>query len=382
MTTEQTASGPAARACPGAPAQRRPADPGDGRRPRRGLAPDGLQRPAPPRPAGPGHPREGPRGGPGDRLPAVPARPAAGHPPRPGDRRARRPAAGRHLRDGARRLLPRPGRGRRAQRQPGRALPAAGRTRPPSSPWSRTCSAAARPTRVVLTATNAHGRPARPTSSARASPSAPSAARGAWTSRPTTGSTWTARTGRAWPWRTCSPPDAAGSGSWAGRTTPRPAATVVAAGTRRSARPASPAPAPRPRARTTRPPPRPVTAALLAGEDAPDALVCASDTLALGAHRAVLAAGADVRVVGFDATPVAAALGLPSVAQPMRGVAHACLELPAPPPGRGRPAGPRRAARAVARAAHLAHRDHPTAPPGDPAPTAPPHVHHEGVTPP
>lgn len=69
------------------------------------------------------------------------------------------------------------------------------------------------------------------------------------------------------------------------------------------------------------------TARLLAGDDPPDALVCASDSLALGAHRAVLAAGADVLVVGFDATPVAAALGLASVAQPVNEAAHACLEL-------------------------------------------------------
>ena len=47
-------------------------------------------------------------------------------------------------------------------------------------------------------------------------------------------------------------------------------------------------------------------AELLARPDAPDAIVCASDTLALGAHRATLAAaggGAPVTVVGFDATP-------------------------------------------------------------------------------
>ncbi len=35
----------------------------------------------------------------------------------------------------------------------------------------------------------------------------------------------------------------------------------------------------------------------------------------------------DVVVVGFDATPVAAALGLASVAQPVREAAHTCLEL-------------------------------------------------------
>jgi DNA-binding LacI/PurR family transcriptional regulator len=37
--------------------------------------------------------------------------------------------------------------------------------------------------------------------------------------------------------------------------------------------------------------------------------------------------GDRVTVVGFDATPVAAALGLPSVAQPIDQVAHLCIEL-------------------------------------------------------
>lgn len=56
--------------------------------------------------------------------------------------------------------------------------------------------------------------------------------------------------------------------------------------------------------------------------------MCASDTLALGAHRAALAAGGDpATVVGFDATPVAAALGLASVAQPIDEVAHLCIDL-------------------------------------------------------
>ncbi|RYC07381.1 LacI family DNA-binding transcriptional regulator [Nocardioides zhouii] len=71
-------------------------------------------------------------------------------------------------------------------------------------------------------------------------------------------------------------------------------------------------------------------AELLGRPDAPDAIVCASDTLALGAHRAALAAagaGAPVTVVGFDATPVAAALGLASVAQPIDQVAHLCIDL-------------------------------------------------------
>jgi DNA-binding LacI/PurR family transcriptional regulator len=69
---------------------------------------------------------------------------------------------------------------------------------------------------------------------------------------------------------------------------------------------------------------------LLARRDAPDAIVCASDTLALGAHRAALAASGDrslVSVVGFDATPVADALGLASVAQPIDQAAHLCIDL-------------------------------------------------------
>jgi DNA-binding LacI/PurR family transcriptional regulator len=69
---------------------------------------------------------------------------------------------------------------------------------------------------------------------------------------------------------------------------------------------------------------------LLGRPGAPDAIVCASDTLALGAHRAALAAagpGAPVTIVGFDATPVAAALGLASVAQPIDQVAHLCIDL-------------------------------------------------------
>jgi DNA-binding LacI/PurR family transcriptional regulator len=70
-----------------------------------------------------------------------------------------------------------------------------------------------------------------------------------------------------------------------------------------------------------------VAADLLARVPDLDGLVCASDTLALGAYRAAGAAGRDVTVVGFDATPVAAALGLPSVAQPIREVAHTCLDL-------------------------------------------------------
>nr|WP_279589120.1 substrate-binding domain-containing protein [Frigoribacterium endophyticum] len=55
-----------------------------------------------------------------------------------------------------------------------------------------------------------------------------------------------------------------------------------------------------------------------------DAVVCASDTLALGASTVV---GPRVRVVGYDDTPVAAALGFSSVQQPLEEVATAALEL-------------------------------------------------------
>ena len=56
----------------------------------------------------------------------------------------------------------------------------------------------------------------------------------------------------------------------------------------------------------------------------PDAVVCASDFLALGAR---LALGAAVPVIGYDDTPVARALGFASVAQPLEEVAAAVLEL-------------------------------------------------------
>jgi DNA-binding LacI/PurR family transcriptional regulator len=59
-----------------------------------------------------------------------------------------------------------------------------------------------------------------------------------------------------------------------------------------------------------------------------DAIVCASDTLALGAHLAASHAGVpDLFVVGFDNTPVAEALGIPSVEQRPERVAEAVLDL-------------------------------------------------------
>ena len=56
----------------------------------------------------------------------------------------------------------------------------------------------------------------------------------------------------------------------------------------------------------------------------PEAVVCASDSLALGAR---LALGPEVPVIGYDDTPVSRALGFASVAQPLDGVAAAVLEL-------------------------------------------------------
>ncbi len=59
-----------------------------------------------------------------------------------------------------------------------------------------------------------------------------------------------------------------------------------------------------------------------------DAMVCASDTLAIGAHLALAAAGrSEIPVIGFDNTPVAEALGLSSVEQEPEHVADAVLNL-------------------------------------------------------
>jgi DNA-binding LacI/PurR family transcriptional regulator len=55
------------------------------------------------------------------------------------------------------------------------------------------------------------------------------------------------------------------------------------------------------------------------------AVVCASDTLALGVHESALREGVLVDVVGFDDTPVASALGISSVAQPLSDVAAAVM---------------------------------------------------------
>lgn len=56
------------------------------------------------------------------------------------------------------------------------------------------------------------------------------------------------------------------------------------------------------------------------------ALVCASDSLALGASEHFTEPGTPfVPVIGFDDTPVARALGLSSIAQPVEEAAHHCV---------------------------------------------------------
>ncbi|WP_031272876.1 LacI family DNA-binding transcriptional regulator [Curtobacterium sp. B8] len=67
-----------------------------------------------------------------------------------------------------------------------------------------------------------------------------------------------------------------------------------------------------------------VVAAALQGGTVFDAVVCASETLALGARFAL---GAEVPVVGYDDTPVAAAVGISSVEQPLDAAAAAAVEL-------------------------------------------------------
>ncbi|MGW0802386.1 LacI family DNA-binding transcriptional regulator [Nonomuraea sp. NPDC002799] len=68
--------------------------------------------------------------------------------------------------------------------------------------------------------------------------------------------------------------------------------------------------------------------ALLRSDGEVTALVCASDSLALGALRAARARGGEpVAVVGFDDTPAAAAVGLTSVRPPLAAAAAACVDL-------------------------------------------------------
>ncbi|ARC58132.1 Catabolite control protein A [Frondihabitans sp. 762G35] len=63
---------------------------------------------------------------------------------------------------------------------------------------------------------------------------------------------------------------------------------------------------------------------LLASGTPVDGIVCASDTLALGA---LMVLGSSVPIVGYDNTPVSAAVGLSSVEQPLEEVAAAALDL-------------------------------------------------------
>lgn len=68
--------------------------------------------------------------------------------------------------------------------------------------------------------------------------------------------------------------------------------------------------------------------AALLEETAIDALVCASDTLAVGAHVAAVAAQrSDLLIVGFDNTPAVEALGLSSIEQLPESVAAGTLDL-------------------------------------------------------
>jgi DNA-binding LacI/PurR family transcriptional regulator len=80
---------------------------------------------------------------------------------------------------------------------------------------------------------------------------------------------------------------------------------------------------------------RSVVAGVLASGAPLDALVCASDSLAVGAHLAAVAAGrAELPIVGFDNTPAAEAIGLSSVEQLPERVASAALDLLLGPSGR------------------------------------------------
>ena len=66
---------------------------------------------------------------------------------------------------------------------------------------------------------------------------------------------------------------------------------------------------------------------LLTAPDPPDALVCASDSLALGALRTARDLDRDCAVVGFDDTAVARAIGLTSVSQPLAEAAARCMDM-------------------------------------------------------
>lgn len=63
--------------------------------------------------------------------------------------------------------------------------------------------------------------------------------------------------------------------------------------------------------------------------DGADAIVCASDSLAIGALVALRAAHPEIahNIIGFDDTPVAAAVGLSSINQPIEDAAHRMIDV-------------------------------------------------------
>ncbi|WP_262381027.1 substrate-binding domain-containing protein [Microbacterium sp. 1S1] len=71
----------------------------------------------------------------------------------------------------------------------------------------------------------------------------------------------------------------------------------------------------------------------MGGRPGADAVVCASDSLAVGALLGLADAGAAVPVIGFDNTPTAEALGFSSVEQRPEDVAEAILHLLMGPTG-------------------------------------------------
>lgn len=77
-----------------------------------------------------------------------------------------------------------------------------------------------------------------------------------------------------------------------------------------------------------------IVEALRLDSDAIDAIVCASDSLAIGAHLAAADAGVPrLPVIGFDNTPAVEALGLSSVEQLPEQVARGALDLLMGPTG-------------------------------------------------
>jgi DNA-binding LacI/PurR family transcriptional regulator len=76
---------------------------------------------------------------------------------------------------------------------------------------------------------------------------------------------------------------------------------------------------------------RSAAAELLDSADPPTAVVCVSDTIALGVWTELtarrLVPGADVAVFGFDNSTAAAVIGVASVAQPLENAAAACTAM-------------------------------------------------------